>query len=131
MPYTNKTTIKHKRQMIDISTMSNKDLKELRTQMFLDLADIENQVAWKLSDYETDKTPYDRKWMKKATTAAKIKRDDIDKIDELLKSIPESMSKEEYDLRELLIVINEYMDGVLSPIVLDELLERLNREYPQ
>lgn len=131
MPYTNKTTIKHKRQMIDISTMSSKDLKELRTQMFLDLADIENQVAWKLSDYETDKTPYDRKWMKKATTAAKIKRDDIDKIDELLKSIPESMSKEEYDLRELLIVINEYMDGVLSPIVLDELLERLNREYPQ
>ncbi len=131
MAYTNKHTIKHKRSMIDLRELERETLENLKQQMALDLADIENQIAWAKSNLETRGVAYNYDWMEKAITASQIKQHDISKIDVYLDVTEVSMTQEETDLRELLTTVKEYMDGRLAPVVLDELLERLNRRYKQ
>ena len=129
MAYTNRHTVKHKRKLINLKLLGKRELENLKRQITIDLADIENQISWAKSNLEVHGVQYNYDWMEKAVTASQIKERDIIKVNIYLDSAPSSASSEEEDLRELLTTVKDYMGGSLHPTVLDELIERLDKQY--
>ena len=129
MTYTNRHMVQHKKNRIDLNDLNRMDIENLRTQINLDLTDIQNQIDWARSDFVLDDVPYDRGWMKSATQAAKIKTIDIEKIDDHLKGMPYEKDKTVRDIADLIRVIRQYFDQNLPYESLMERMEALEKEY--
>ena len=114
MAYTNRTTVRYKGNMLDLEKMPRKKLESLRTQINLDLADVENQIGWAKYEKEASGIKYEQDWMKKALAAARIKAGDIEKIDEMLEGMPYEKDKAAQDIIELKRAINDYLEGTIG-----------------
>ena len=129
MSYTNVNTVMYNKKKIDLREATQEELKTIRTRLSFDLFDIEEQISWAKSNLETKGTKYDPDWMASAIVAARIKGNDIKKIDKIVSDKKYLISDHEANLRELLSTISDYMKGLLAPVVLDDLIEKLQREY--
>ena len=128
MANTDRTTIRYKNNLLDLTTLSREELEMLRTSLYLDMVDVENQVGWARQE-EREGGHLDRSWMKKAIIAAKIKRDDIGKIDALTAGMPYSKSKAERDIIELKRAIRDYLNRRLYQDALEQRLIKLDEVY--
>ena len=131
MSYTNKNTVMYNKKKIDLRETTQDELKVIRTRLSFDLFDIEEQISWAKSNLVTKGVKYNSDWMLSALAAAKIKRGDIAKIDRVVGGKEYFVSNHEKNLRELLSTVDDYMKGLLAPVMLDDLIEKLQKEYKQ
>lgn len=127
--HTNKTTIRHKGTILDLSSMTREELEDLRQQINLDLLDITEQISWARYQKDNNHIEYDHKWAKNAVAAARIKQNDIEKIDNALVGMPYSLSKAERDIIELKHAVRKFLASRMFSTELEELIVRLDREY--
>lgn len=129
MPNTNRVTVRHKNKTLDLSTMPREELEYLRTQILLDLHDIEQQVSWAKYQQKADGIEYDHGWMRGALKAARIKEDDISKIDDLLEGMPYTRDKAMRDIIELKRAVRQFLVNRMLGTELEDLIRRLDQEY--
>ena len=126
---TNKTTVRHKGKILDLTEMTRENLEDLRLQIRLDMIDITEQISWARYQQKNNHVEYDHVWAKGAIKAARIKEADIEKIDEVLKDMPYSLSKAERDVIELKRSVRKFLASRMFSTELQELITRLDREY--
>ena len=129
MPNTNRTTIRYKNKDLDLTTMTRQDLENLRTSIRLDLHDIEQQISWAKYQKKADGIEPNHHWMRGAIKAARIKEDDIKKIDNILEGMPYSLSKAERDIIDLKRAVREFLVNRMLGTELEDMIRRLDEEY--
>lgn len=128
MPYTNKTTIQHRKRIIDLTKLSKNELVSLRTQMYFDLADIENQINWAKAKYKKEGIEYSHQWMERAIKAAKIKQDDIPKIQDVIDSMPDEQTAVE-DIIMLKGLVRKFIVNRAITKELEHAIQHLDHVY--
>lgn len=131
MGYTNKNKVIRKGASYTLDQMSLIDLIILKSNLLLDVLDIENQLelARKLRDDRG--TRYNQNWVNKAISAAKIKMVDVHKIEVIVDKLDISDKKEEWEYQidlsdiDLRSILTKAMSGLVPDYIIDITIDRV------
>lgn len=132
MGHTGKYTVRRKDKTYSIDKMDITDLIILKSNLLLDVLDIQNQIDTAIDLEKTGGIKYNRAWIGKAISAAKIKMNDVHKLESILDGVDMQQEIEEYKVEpsgiDMHKILTKAMKGLVPDDIIKVVLERAHGE---